>query len=333
MGNKIAIVNSSSFGEKFPWQLERLKKLGEVERFTFHIDIMGKELAEKLHGFNIIISSVTPFFTREFFEHKDETWIISRHGIGYNNIDIEAATEKGTIVTVVSALVERDAVAENAVTNLLAVVRKTVSAATAAKEGRWVERAQFVGRQITDKTVGVIGLGNIGSRVGEIFKYGFNARVLAYDPYQTKEQLERKGAEAVALEELLIQSDILSLNAYVDQKSYHLLSDREFALMKKGVYITNTARGELWEQDAVLRALESGKIAGLATDVLEGEPVDKTHPFFQYDNVLVTPHTSAYTMECLRGMGEKVVSDVERVIQKEQPDNVVNLELFRGNLS
>ncbi|CAI9395180.1 Formate dehydrogenase, mitochondrial [Bacillus sp. T2.9-1] len=328
MANKIAIVNSSSFGERFPDQIERLENIGEVKKFTFPVDTSGKELAEKLHGFTIIISSVTPFFTREFFEHKDKTLIITRHGIGYNNIDIEAATEKGTIVTIVSALVERDAVAENAVTNLLAVVRKTYLAATAAREGRWADRAQFVGHQINGKTVGVIGLGNIGSRVGEIFKDGFNARLLAYDPYQTKEELEQKGAESVPLEELLKHSDIISLNAFVNEGSYHLLSDREFALMKEGVYITNTARGELWAQDAVLRALESGKISGLATDVLEGEPVDETHPFFQYENVLVTPHTSAYTMECLRGMGEKVVSDIERTIKKERPDNVVNVELF-----
>ncbi|MED5099856.1 D-isomer specific 2-hydroxyacid dehydrogenase family protein [Niallia circulans] len=330
MANKIAIVNSSSFGERFPDQIERLASIGEIKIFTFPVNISGKELAEKLQGFTIIISSVTPFFTREFFEQKDETLIISRHGIGYNNIDIEAATEKGTIVTIVSALVERDAVAENAVTNLLAVVRKTYPAATAAREGRWADRAQFVGHQINGKTVGVIGLGNIGSRVGEIFKDGFNARLLAYDPYQTKEELEQKGAESVSLEELLKQSDIISLNAFVNEESYHLLSDHEFSLMKEGVYLTNTARGELWAQDAVLRALESGKIAGLATDVLEGEPVDKTHPFFQYENVLVTPHTSAYTMECLRGMGEKVVSDIERTLKKERPDNVVNVELFQG---
>lgn len=328
MSHKIAIVNSSSFGRRFPEQMERLEKIGEVKRFKFAIDTPGKELAEALMGFDIIISSVTPFFTREFFEHKDETIIISRHGIGYNNIDMEAATEKGTVVTIVSALVERDAVAENAVANLMAVIRKTIPAEKAAREGRWADRAQFVGHQVTGKTVGVIGLGNIGSRVGEIFKYGFNARLLAYDPYQSKEELEKKGAEAVSLEDLLQQSDIISLNAFIDEKSRHMISDREFGLMKKGVYITNAARGELMDQDAILRALDNGTIAGLAVDVVEGEPIDETHPFFQYENVIVTPHTSAYTIECLRGMGEKVVSDVEKIVNNEQPDNVVNKELF-----
>lgn len=328
MTHKIAIVNSSSFGRKFPDQMERLEKIGEIERFTFAIDTPGKELAEKLMGYDIIISSVTPFFTREFFEHKDHTILISRHGIGYNNIDMEAATEKGTVVTIVSAQVERDAVAENAIANLMAVVRQTNSAYQAAKEGRWAERAQFMGHQLTGKTAGVIGLGNIGSRVGEILKHGFNMRLLAYDPHQSKEDLKSKGAEAVELDELLKESDFISLNAFIDPQSFHMISDREFGLMKKGVYITNAARGELMDQDAILRALDNGTIAGLAVDVVEGEPIDQTHPFFKYNNVIVTPHTSAYTYECLRGMGEKVVSDVEKMVNNEQPDNVVNAELF-----
>ncbi|WP_338451171.1 D-isomer specific 2-hydroxyacid dehydrogenase family protein [Niallia oryzisoli] len=328
MTHKIAIVNSSSFGRKFPDQMERLEKIGEIKRFTFAIDTPGKELADKLMGYDIIISSVTPFFTREFFEHKDKTILISRHGIGYNNIDMEAATEKGTVVTIVSAQVERDAVAENAIANLMAVVRQTSSAYQAAKEGRWAERAQFMGHQLTGKTAGVIGLGNIGSRVGEILKHGFNMRLLAYDPHQSKEDLESKGAEAVELDELLKESDFISLNAFIDPQSFHMISDREFGLMKKGVYITNAARGELMDQDAILRALDNGTIAGLAVDVVEGEPIDQTHPFFKYNNVIVTPHTSAYTYECLRGMGEKVVSDVEKMVNNEQPDNVVNAELF-----
>ena len=328
MTHKIAIINSSSFGRRFPDQMERLEKIGEIERFTFAIDTPGKELAEKLQGFDILISSVTPFFTREFFDHKDETILISRHGIGYNNVDIEAATEKGTVVTIVAPLVERDAVAENAVAGLMAVTRQTLPAAKAAKEGRWADRAQFVGNQMTGKTVGVIGFGNIGSRVGEILKHGFNTRLLAYDPNRSKEELESYGAESVSLDELLQQSDMISLNAFIDQSSYHMISDREFGLMKKGVYITNAARGELMDQDAVLRALDNGIIAGYAADVIEGEPVDENHPYFKYDNVLVTPHTSAYTIECLRGMGEKVVSDVERMTNGEKPDNVVNEALF-----
>ena len=133
---KIAIVNSSSFGKIFHEQLERLEKIGEVQSFTVDGEIGGRELAELLKGYNIIIASVTPFFTQEFFDHKDELILITRHGIGYNNIDIEAARKHGTLVSIIPALVERDAVAENNITNLLALLRKTVEAASKTIAGR-----------------------------------------------------------------------------------------------------------------------------------------------------------------------------------------------------
>ena len=157
--NKIAIVNSSSFGKMFDAHLARVGKLGPVDRFDFDGEIPGKELAEALQGYNIIIASVTPFFTREFFEHKDELKLIARHGIGFNNVDLEAAKEHGTVVTIVPALIERDAVAENNVTNLLALMRRTIESAAEVKKDRWENRAKFIGNGLCGKTVGVIGVG------------------------------------------------------------------------------------------------------------------------------------------------------------------------------
>jgi len=140
---RIAIVNSSSFGKYFPEHIERLKNVGDVERFTLPGDLHGKELADKLMGFNIIVASVTPFYDKEFFEYKDETLLITRHGIGYNNIDIKSATEKGTIVTKVPGIVEREAVAETAVALLMTVIRKIREASLTAREGKWEERAKI----------------------------------------------------------------------------------------------------------------------------------------------------------------------------------------------
>ncbi len=330
MSVKIAIVNSSSFGKTFPEHIERLKALGEVDRFDVPKDMGGKELAEKLMGYSIIIASVTAQYNREFFEYKDETLLITRHGIGFNNIDVVAATEKGTIVTKVSALVEREAVAENAVALLMDVIRRIRPASLKAKEGKWAERAKFIGYEVKDKTAAVIGFGNIGSRVGEILKNGFNAKLLAYDPNLTPEEIRNRGAEPVSLEELLKTADIISLNAFVDSESYHMLSEEQFALMKNGVFIVNTARGELMDEKALIKALDEGKIAGLGLDVIEGEPIDETHPLLAYENVVITPHTSAYTYECLNGMGDKVVTDVERVLRGEAPDNVINAEVLKA---
>lgn len=328
MSVKIAVVNSSSFGRNFPEHIQRLEAFGQVDRFEVPKDMGGKELAEKLMGYSIIIASVTAQYNREFFEHKDETLLITRHGIGYNNIDVEAATEKGCIVTKVAALVEREAVAENAIALLMDVIRRVRSASLAAKEGRWAERAKFIGYEIKDKTAAVIGFGNIGSRVGEILKNGFNAKLIAYDPLQTPEEIRARGAELVSLEELLKTADIISLNAFVNQESYHMLGEKEFALMKKGVFIVNTARGELMDENALIKALDEGKIEGLGLDVIEGEPIDENHRLLAYENVIITPHTSAYTYECLEGMGDKVVTDVERVLRGEIPDTVINSEVL-----
>ncbi|RBP67318.1 lactate dehydrogenase-like 2-hydroxyacid dehydrogenase [Alkalibaculum bacchi] len=321
---KIAIVNSSSFGKWFSKHIERLEAIGPVERFTFDNDIDGVTLAKELEGFNIIISSVTPFFTKEFFEHKDELLLISRHGIGYNNIDLDAAKEKKTIVTIVPPLVERDAVAENAIANLMSILRRTVDSSKAAADNRWTERATFMGHNLTGKTVGVIGCGNIGSRVAEILKHGFNTRLLVTDPNVDNEWAEKHGAEIVELDELLTQADVISLNASLNDTSYQILDKEAFSKVKRGVYITNTARGALIEEEALLEAIDKGIVCAVATDVMVKEPAPNTHPYYSNARILVTPHTSAYTFECLEGMGEKCVTDVERIIKGETPDSVVS---------
>lgn len=321
---KIAIVNSSSFGKIFPEHIDRLKKIGAVDYFQVDNEMKGKELAKLLSGYNIIIASVTPFFTKEFFDYKkDELLLITRHGIGYNNIDIDAAKEHDTVVTIVPALVERDAVAENNITNLLAVLRKTVESSNRVKADRWEDRAKFVGHTLFNKTVGVIGVGNTGSCVVEIVRNGFRCNVLAYDPYKSDLYLQTYGARKVELDELLTSSDIICLCANLTEESYHMISKNEIEKLKDGVYISNSARGALLDENAVVEGLKSGKIAGFATDVLEEEPGRKSHPYLAFDNVVMTPHTSAYTLECLEQMGNKCVTDVEQIVQGVLPERAI----------
>lgn len=323
MNYRIAIVNSSSFGKIFKEHLERLKKIGQVDFFDFASEIDGVSLAEALHGYNVIISSVTPFFRKDFFENKDELLLISRHGIGYNNVDLDAARDHGTIVTIVPALVERDAVAENNLTNLLAVMRQTVSSNERVHLEKWQDRAQFVGHGLSGKTVGIIGVGNIGSRIAEIVNYGFLCEVLCFDPNKSHLEIAQYGGTKVDLKTLLKKSDVICLAASLNDDSYHMLSFSEFEQMKSDVYLSNAARGALVDEEAMVSALKSGKVAGYATDVLEVEPPEKNHPFLQFSNVIVTPHTSAYTMECLHGMGERCVDDVEAVVVGRLPERAV----------
>jgi len=320
---KIAIVNSSSFGKIFPKHINRLKKIGSVDYFQVDNEMPGKELAKLLTGYNIIIASVTPFFTKEFFDYKDELLLITRHGIGYNNINIDAAKEHDTVVTIVPALVERDAVAENNITNLLTVLRKTVESSNRVKADRWEDRAKFVGHTLFNKTVGVIGGGNTGSCVVETVRNGFRCNVLAYDPYKSDLYLQSYGAKKVELDELLNSSDIICLCANLTEESYHMISKNEIEKMKDGVYISNSARGALLDENAVVEGLKSGKIAGFATDVLEEEPGRKSHPYLVFDNVVMTPHTSAYTMECLEQMGNKCVTDIEQIVLGILPERAI----------
>ncbi|MCS7283146.1 MAG: D-isomer specific 2-hydroxyacid dehydrogenase family protein [Anaerolineae bacterium] len=325
---RIAIVNSSSFGRYFPEHIERLARLGEVQRVEVPASIGGADLARALQGFPILIVSVTPRFSPEFFAHKDETWLIARHGIGVDNIHLPSATACGVLVTRVPGPAERDAVAEATVALMLAVLRLIPQAVAAVREGQWAQRAAFVGHELRGKTVGLVGFGNIGSRVGEILARGFGARVLAYDPEVPPEAIRAAGAEPASLETLLEKADILSLHAALTERNYHLLSHEAFARMKPGVVLVNTARGELIDEDALIAALESGRVAGAALDVVEGEPIGPDHPLLRFPNVLVVPHIAAYTWETLRRMGEKMVADVERVLRGEVPEEVVNPEVI-----
>jgi len=328
MRPRIAIVNSSSFGRYFPEHLERLSTLGEVRRLDFPPHIDGWALAEALRGFPILIVSVTPRFGPEFFAHKDETWLIARHGIGVDNIHLPSATAHGVLVTRVTPWMEREAVAELTVGLLLALLRRIPEAAAAVRAGRWTERAAFVGWELHGKTVGLIGFGNIGSRVGEILAQGFRARVLAYDPNVPPEAIRAAGAEPADLETLLREADILSLHAALTEENIHMLSREAFAKMKPSVILVNTARGELIDEAALIAALEEGRVAGAALDVMTEEPIPADHPLLRFPNVLIVPHIAAYTRETLRRMGEKVISDVERVLRGEIPEEVVNPEVL-----
>lgn len=319
MNHKIAIVNSSSFGKIFPDQISRLEKLGEVKRFEVPGNIEGKELAEILHGYDMIIASVTPTFGKEFFKYKDKTILISRHGIGYDTIDVIAAKENDTIVSIVPALVERNAVAELNVTNLLNIMRKVNQSYQAVLSDKWENRSQFVGNGLTNKRVGVLGIGNTGSKIVEMLRYGFQCEVLGYDPNKSKMELEQFGARKVNLDELLEQSEVICLAACLNEDNMHMISTKEFMKMRDNVYISNAARGALIDESAMVSALESGKVAGFATDVLEEEPGRANHPYLQFDNVLMTSHIAAYTKECLEDMGNKCVNDCMDVAAGKLP--------------
>lgn len=316
---KIAVVNSSSFGQVFEEHWKQLEAVGQVDRFMVEPNIDGKELAEKLHGYNIIVSSVTPFFKKDFFDNKDELLLISRHGIGFNNIDLNEAKKHGTKVTIVPPLVERNAVAENALANLMSLVRQATPSSLRIKADRYEDRAQFMGHEFSGKTFGVIGCGNIGSRVAELFQF-FGGQVMVTDPHPHAPEgwfEKNPNVKHVELDELLANCDFISLNASLNETDFHIINEENLNKTKKGVYFVNHARGALIDEQAMLKAVEEGQVSGYAADTMEVEPVRADHPFLKNDRFLITPHTSAYTYECLFGMGEKCVSDVINMVNNK----------------
>ena len=326
--HKVAIVNSSTFGKHYPNLLARLEAVSTIEHFRFEPEVGAKELTEALMGFTGIIASVTPNFPRLLFEKNKDLLVLARHGIGVNNVDLEAATETGVLVTRVPAEPERDAVAELSLCLIMACIRDIVPGANASKALAWEKRSGYVGWELSHMTVGVIGYGNIGSRVGEIIKDGFKTEVLAYDPNIADAVLAKTGVEPVGLHELLRRSDLISLNASHNPMNFEMIGEAEIGLMKDGVVIVNTARGQLTDEKALAAAVKSGKIARLGVDVLQREPIFNDHPFLELENVIVLPHLGGYTDRSLHHMDEKNVEDIENVLQGKVPEEIANPDVL-----
>jgi phosphoglycerate dehydrogenase-like enzyme len=322
----IAVVNSSSLGKVFPQHWRALTRLGKVKRFDVPVNIPGRKLGRLLKGFHAIIAGVNPDYTVEFFKETSGVLrLIARHGIGYNNVDIQAATKYGVIVTKVPGKEEQEAMAEHTLALLLSVLRKLDEARSAVRQGRWMDRPDFVGWEIKGRVLGVLGLGNIGRRVAEIAKKGFGAQVIANDPGLKPSVIRQRWAQPVDLKTLLKKSDILSLNCSLNKENYHFINRATLGLMKPGAVLINTARGELVEQKSLVSALRSGRLAAYACDVVESEPItNRKHPLLNLENAVVVPHIGAYTKESLWAMGEKVVRDVRDMARGRKPREVVN---------
>lgn len=329
---RIGIVNSSTFGRYYPDLMERLEKIGPVERLDVDPEISGEELAKKAAGFTYIIASVTPTFPRAFFEHTEGLKLIARHGIGYDNVDVEAASEKGVVITRVDGVHERDSVAELAVALILLCLRKVVPAARAVQENQWLKRKAYTGKELSTTMVGIIGYGNIGSRTAEIIKDGFNAEILAYDPYVEDAAIRKGGVTPVGFEEILKRSDVLSFHASLNKDNYHFIGKDELELMKRDVVIVNTARGELIEEEELAKAARNGTIGAVGLDVAEREPMREDSPLLGLENVVIVPHIGGYGEYSLRKMDEKNVEDVEAMVAGRVPEQVVNPVVFEESV-
>jgi D-3-phosphoglycerate dehydrogenase / 2-oxoglutarate reductase len=260
--------------------------------------------------------------SRKVMESAPRLKVVGRHGVGVENIDLEAAKEKG--IWVVNTPDANDAsVAEHFFGLVLMLSKMLKKGEVALREGRWEARYQYIGNELHGKTLGILGFGRIGKTVGRMGHKGFEMKILYYDTIQYKEVEEEIKAKKVSLDELLSESDFVSINLPMSPETKGLVGEREFGLLKPTAYIINLARGSIWDEKVLYHLVKERKIAGAGSDVFGVEPATKDHPLFQLENFIGTPHMAAHTDEALRRMS-RVAVDVIRVLEGKRPVYPVN---------
>jgi len=264
--------------------------------------------------------------TRRVMEALPKCKVIVRYGVGYDTVDVDAATDNGVIVVNNPAFqwcVEE--VSNQAIALLLACAKKLAFLNDGTKQGRWAEckRAQAPMVSIHGQTLGLVGCGSIGRMTGRKAQC-FSLKVLGYDPYVDKSLAKKDGITLVSLPELLKESDFISVHTFLNKETWHLIREKEFRQMKPAAYIINTARGPVIDEPALIKALQEKRIAGAGLDVFEKEPVDSDNPLLKMDNVVVTPHSASYSDVAFRLNRVIVGQEAARVLSGRWPKNPVN---------
>ena len=253
--------------------------------------------------------------------------IIARLGVGYDNVDVPACTANGVILAITPDGVRRP-VATSILTFILALSHKLFLKDRITRAGRWNETKFHMGEGLVGKTVGSIGMGNIG---GELFRLlaPLNMNLIACDPAKTQADADKLGVKLVDMDTLLREADFVCVNCFLSEQTRGLIGERELSLMKRSAYLINTARGPIVNEAALYKALTDKRIAGAALDVFEQEPASAENPLFKLDNIIVTPHSICWTDECFRGNAEGAFRAAVAVAKGEVPTYVVNTAVLQ----
>jgi D-3-phosphoglycerate dehydrogenase len=251
---------------------------------------------------------------------------VSSSGAGYDTVDVAACTEAG-IAVVNQSGGNAASVAEHTFGLMLAVSRRIVECDQRLRHEQGFSREDVMGREIGGKALGIVGIGHVGSRVASL-AHAFGMQVLATDPYLTEEEIGRRGAEAVTLDELLTRSDVVSLHCPRDKDTLGMIDARALGRMKPGALLISTARGGIHDEAALLQALESGHIAGAGLDVWEQEPPPLDHPLLKLGNVVASFHTAGVTHEARRNMAAIAAEQIAGTLKGGRPPRLVNPEVW-----
>jgi len=263
--------------------------------------------------------------TRKVIENLNAK-VITRYGIGVDNIDIKAATEKGILVT--NVIYDATDVADHTLSLILSSIRKIPWIHNATKNGEWDWRRFQPITRLKGKTVGIIGFGRIGRKVAQRLK-GFEVELTAYDPYLFPEIFEEHGVKRVNLETLLRNSDIITIHVALTEETRHMIGEDELKKMRRDAFLINVSRGGIIDEKALYKALKEGWIAGAGLDVLEREPLEKDNPLLSLKNVIITPHIAWYSTDSLAEIKEKAAWEVATALSGEVPRYLLNREVLR----
>ncbi|MFA6357569.1 MAG: phosphoglycerate dehydrogenase [Candidatus Omnitrophota bacterium] len=275
---------------------EGLKIFKDCKELSFDVktDLKPEALKEIIKNYDALVVRSATKVTKDVIASATKLKVIGRAGVGLDNVDLEAATQKGIIVMNTPAG-NTISTAEHTFSMILALSRNIAQANSSMKKGEW-KRSKFMGVESYNKVLGIVGFGRIGSEVAKR-ALSFGMRVLAFDPFLSKQVAEGIGVEIAELKKVLQEADYITVHTPLTDETRHMISDKEFGIMKKGVRIINCARGGIIDELALVKALKDGKVAGAAMDVFEKEPLAADSELLKFDNVITTPHLGASTEE------------------------------------
>ena len=317
------LSTSPSFGYFASEPVDYLKSRGySVDLVPQGKKISEEELIAVLPEYDAVIVGMEKI-TEKVLQASKRLKIVAKHGAGFDNIDVRAASSVGIVVTSAPGT-NSDAVADLTIGLFLSLARKIPFADRSVKEGRW---PRVVGTQVNGKVLGIIGLGQIGKRVARR-ALGFDMKVIAFDLIKDEAFAQEGGIDYLSLEEVLGRSDFLSIHIPLDPSTRGLIGERELRLMKKGAFLVNISRGNIVDEEALYRALTEERIRGAALDVFSSEPPVGS-PLLTLENVILTPHMGAYTVEALRETGMISVRGIVDLFEGRRPEFVVNPEVLK----
>ncbi|WP_457752396.1 hydroxyacid dehydrogenase [Thermococcus sp.] len=290
--------------------IEVLKNAGFEVLYDEYPD--EERLVELVKDVEAIIVRSKPKVTRKVIEAAPKLKVIGRAGVGLDNIDLEAAKERG-IKVVNSPGASSRSVAELVLALMFNVARKVAFADRKMREGVWAKK-QCMGIELEGKTLGIVGFGRIGYQIAKIAK-ALGMNILLYDPYPNEERAKEVGGKFVDLETLLRESDVVTLHVPLIDATYHLINEERLKIMKPTAILINAARGAVVDTNALVKALREGWIAGAGLDVFEEEPLPKEHPLTKLDNVVLTPHIGASTVEAQMRAGVQVAEQIVEILK------------------